>query len=104
MQNPVSRLSRRGFMAAGAMASAVGGVPSTMQAAQQATPTERAATTSGRKSRLVKLDAKPEPMEIDTAETSVIVIDMQNDFAAKGGLVDRLGFDIAPIRKTISPM
>lgn len=101
----MSRLSRRGFMAAGAVASAVGGFPSTMgQAAQQATPTERAATTRRRKSRLLKLDAKPEPMEIDTAETAVIVIDMQNDFAAKGGLVDRLGFDIAPIRKTISPM
>jgi ureidoacrylate peracid hydrolase len=43
-------------------------------------------------------------MEINTAETALIVIDMQNDFAAEGGLVDRLGFDIAPIRKTIGPM
>jgi ureidoacrylate peracid hydrolase len=105
MQNPVSRLSRRGFMAAGAVTSAVGGVASTTgKAAQRATPTERAATTGRRKSRLIKVDAKPEPIEIDIAETALIVVDMQNDFAAKGGLVDRLGFDIAPIRKTIGPM
>ena len=105
MQNPVSGFSRRGFMAAGALASAVGGVAiTTGQAAQRATPTEQAATTSRPRSRRLKLDTKPEPMEINTAETALIVIDMQNDFAAEGGLVDRLGFDIAPIRKTIGPM
>jgi ureidoacrylate peracid hydrolase len=105
MQHGVTGFSRRGFIAAGAGTSAIGGLVSTRgQAAQGATPTEEAATTRRRRNRRLTLDAKPEPMEIDAAETALIVIDMQNDFAAKGGLVDRLGFDIAPIRKTIGPM
>ena len=35
------------------------------------------------------LDAKPEPIAIDPAHTAVIVVDMENDFAAKGGMFDR---------------
>jgi len=105
MPNPVSRLSRPGFLAAGTVTSAVGGVASkTGPAAPRVTPTERATTPGSRNSSLLKLDAKPETMEIDLAETALLVVDMQNDFAAKGGLVDRLGFDITPIRKTLGPI
>ena len=56
------------------------------------------------KSRVINLDAKPERIEIDISETALIVIDMQNDFAAKGGMIDRLGFDIAAIQKAIGPI
>lgn len=54
-------------------------------------------------SRVVRLEAKPEPIPIDTARTAVIVVDMQNDFGAKGGLFDRAGFDISIIQRVISP-
>lgn len=46
------------------------------------------------KGRVVTLDAKPEPIAIDTAGAAVIVVDMQNDFGAKGGIFDRAGIDI----------
>jgi ureidoacrylate peracid hydrolase len=44
------------------------------------------------RSRVITIDAKPEPVEIDTARTTVLVVDMQNDFASKGGIVHGLGF------------
>jgi ureidoacrylate peracid hydrolase len=52
---------------------------------------------------LVTFDAKPAPVEIDIAKTAVIVVDMQNDFGAKGGMLDRAGFDISVIQKAIGP-
>jgi len=55
------------------------------------------------KSRIVSLDARPEPIAIDTARTAVLVVDMQNDFGAKGGLFDRAGIDISGIQKVIVP-
>jgi ureidoacrylate peracid hydrolase len=51
----------------------------------------------------VTIDAKPEPMTIDAARTAVIVVDMQNDFGAEGGMFDRAGIDIAQIREAIEP-
>jgi ureidoacrylate peracid hydrolase len=54
-------------------------------------------------SAFVTIDAKPEPMSIDPTRTAVIVVDMQNDFGAKGGMFARAGIDIAPIRKAIAP-
>jgi len=54
-------------------------------------------------SEFVTIDAKPEPMSIDPARTAVIVVDMQNDFGAEGGMFARAGIDIAPIRKAIEP-
>lgn len=53
--------------------------------------------------RVVTVDAKPEPIAIDTTKTAVIVVDMENDFAAKGGLLDHLGISIAEIRAVILP-
>ena len=37
-------------------------------------------------SRPVSIDAGPAPITIDPASTAAIVVDMQNDFAAKGGM------------------
>lgn len=56
-----------------------------------------------KKTRVVRLDAKPEPIEIDIAKTAVIVVDMQNDFGSKGGLFDRAGLDVSMIQKAIGP-
>ena len=51
----------------------------------------------------VTLEAKPEPIAIDSARTAVIVVDMENDFAAKGGMFDRAGADISGAQKAIAP-
>jgi ureidoacrylate peracid hydrolase len=66
----------------------------------QAAPEEK---TAGAKSQVVRLNAKPEPIEIDTASTAVIVVDMQNDFGAKGGMFERAGIDISDIQKVVGP-
>src|SRR5438552_13085776 len=47
----------------------------------------------------MNLDAKPEPITLDTAKTAVLVVDMQNDFGARGGMFDRAGIDIAGIEE-----
>jgi ureidoacrylate peracid hydrolase len=62
-----------------------------------------AAPVEDPKSGLVTLDAKPEPIAIDPARTAVLVVDMENDFAAKGGMFDRAGVDISGAQKAIAP-
>jgi ureidoacrylate peracid hydrolase len=42
-------------------------------------------------------------MQIDTARTAVLVIDMQNDFGAKGGMFDRAGIDLSMIQRAVAP-
>ena len=42
----------------------------------------RAAVVISSKARMVKLNAKPEPVEIDLAKSAVVVVDMQNAFAS----------------------
>jgi ureidoacrylate peracid hydrolase len=43
----------------------------------------------------MKLLAKPEPLEVNFAKSAVVVVDMQNAFASKGGMLDIAGFDIS---------
>ncbi|MEX0676921.1 MAG: cysteine hydrolase [Pirellulales bacterium] len=49
------------------------------------------------------IDAQPKAITIDVAKTAVIVVDMQNDFGAKGGMFDLARIDIAPIQKAVDP-
>jgi ureidoacrylate peracid hydrolase len=49
------------------------------------------------------IEAKPEPITVDCAETAVIVVDMQNDFCSKGGLFDRAGINISAVQKAVGP-
>lgn len=51
----------------------------------------------------VTVDARPEPMRLSPTTTAVIVVDMQNDFAAAGGMFEQAGIDISPIRQAIAP-
>ncbi len=51
--------------------------------------------------RLVTVDARPEPVEIDLARTAVIVVDMQNAFVSKGGMFDSVGWDISSADQVI---
>lgn len=51
----------------------------------------------------VTLEAKPEAITMDAARTAVIVVDMQNDFGSQGGMFQRAGIDISPIRGAVAP-
>jgi nicotinamidase-related amidase len=52
----------------------------------------------------VTLPCEPQDVIVDLNRTAIIVIDMQNDFCAKGGWVDHLGFDYTPDRAPIEPL
>ena len=47
------------------------------------------------------LPARPEAIRLDPATTAVIVVDMQNAYASKGGYVDEAGFDVEPAAAVI---
>jgi ureidoacrylate peracid hydrolase len=44
---------------------------------------------------MITLDARPAPIEIDPKHAAVVVVDMQNSFASKGGMFDLAGVDIS---------
>ncbi len=54
-------------------------------------------------SRNVTIEARPESITIDSHRTAALVVDMQNDFGAKGGMFDRAGIDISLIRSVVEP-
>ena len=62
-----------------------------------------AASAAEPKNEMVTLNAKPEPIAIDPVRSAVIVVDMENDFAAKGGMFDRAGVDVSGAQKAIGP-
>jgi len=51
----------------------------------------------------IRLDASPEAVTFEPARAVVIVVDMQNDFGARGGMFDRAGIDISGIEKVVRP-
>ncbi len=51
---------------------------------------------------MVTLNTRPRPVEIDPARSAVIVVDMQNGFASKGGMFDIAGIDISLAAETIA--
>ncbi len=44
---------------------------------------------------MAKLNARPEPVEVDLGRSAIVVVDMQNAFASIGGLLDLAGADIS---------
>lgn len=44
---------------------------------------------------MTTLPAKPEPVQVDVSKSAVVVVDMQNAFASKRGLLDIAGADIS---------
>jgi ureidoacrylate peracid hydrolase len=44
---------------------------------------------------MITLNARPAPIEIERSRSAVVVVDMQNSFAAKGGMFDLAGIDIS---------
>jgi ureidoacrylate peracid hydrolase len=51
----------------------------------------------------VEMAARPEPLGVRGAETAVVVVDMQNDFASPGGMFDRAGIDVRCIQAIVAP-
>ena len=54
-------------------------------------------------SRAVLIDARPDSLTIDPGTTAVIVVDMQNDFGADGGMFARAGIPIGGIQAVVEP-
>src|SRR5262249_10092192 len=46
-------------------------------------------------------NTKPEAIEVNLAQAAVVVVDMQNSFASKGGMLDLLGVDISDAPRVI---
>jgi ureidoacrylate peracid hydrolase len=44
---------------------------------------------------MVALRARPAPVEIGLKDSALVIVDMQNSFASKGGMFDLAGFDIS---------
>ncbi len=52
---------------------------------------------------MTAVKAEPQPVLVDFARTALLVVDMQNAFAHKGGYFDLVGLDITPIQRIIKP-
>jgi nicotinamidase-related amidase len=52
----------------------------------------------------VTIHAEPQIVTADLRRMAMVIIDMQNDFCARGGWVDHLGVDYTPDRKPIAPL
>jgi len=53
---------------------------------------------------MITVKAEPQPILVDLARTALLVVDMQNAFAQKGGYFDLAGLDITPIQRIIEPI
>jgi nicotinamidase-related amidase len=54
--------------------------------------------------RPVSITAEPQSVVVDANRSALVVVDMQNDFCAKGGYLDSRGIDISPDRAPIAPL
>ncbi len=57
----------------------------------------------GGSTRSVQVSARPEDFALDPTSAAVVVVDMQNDFAAPGGMFDRAGIPIGTIQAIVEP-
>ena len=60
-------------------------------------------TVPGLQKRMATIQAKPHAVLVDVATSAVLVIDMQNDFGAEGGMFQRAGIDISMIQRAVVP-
>jgi ureidoacrylate peracid hydrolase len=59
------------------------------------------ARSNARKDSMTLFPTRPEAIEIDLARAAVILVDMQNAFATRGGMFDLSGMDISGARNVI---
>lgn len=98
MKKEIQELSRRQMLTAMAV-STLGGITATAMTNKA----DASRSFDSAKGRVIKIDAKPAAITIDTAKTAVIVVDMENDFGSKGGMFDLAGIDISMIQKAVGP-
>jgi ureidoacrylate peracid hydrolase len=48
-----------------------------------------------------KLNAKPEPITVDFRKSAIVVVDMQNAFASRGGMLEIAGVDISDAQRVV---
>src|SRR5713101_7057595 len=48
-----------------------------------------------------KLNTSPEPIEVDLGKSAIVVVDMQNAFASKGGMLDIAAVDISDAPRVV---
>jgi len=51
-----------------------------------------------------RLEAQPQPLEIDWKRTAVVIIDMQNAFISRGGMFDLRGFNVSGLAGAVGPI
>jgi ureidoacrylate peracid hydrolase len=51
--------------------------------------------SGSRRLGMIRVNTKPEPIEIDADKSALVVVDVQNAFASKGGMLDIAGVDIS---------
>jgi ureidoacrylate peracid hydrolase len=51
---------------------------------------------------MTRLNTRPEAIEVDLGKSAIVVVDMQNAFAAKGGTLDVAGIDISGAPNVVS--
>ena len=54
--------------------------------------------------RRLGIAAQPQNVVVDATRSALVIVDMQNDFCAKGGYLDYRGIDITPDRAPIAPL
>jgi ureidoacrylate peracid hydrolase len=52
---------------------------------------------------MVTVDARPDSLTVEPSRTAVVVVDMQNDFGADGGMFDRAGIPISGVQAVVAP-
>lgn len=53
------------------------------------------------RTNMPKLNAKPEAIDVEFAKSAIVLVDMQNAFASKGGLLDIAGVDLADAPRVV---
>lgn len=55
------------------------------------------------RARQFAIDARPHPFALNPSTSVVLLVDMQNNFGAAGGMFARAGIDISMIRRAVGP-
>src|SRR5215510_2148367 len=50
----------------------------------------------------LRIDARPEPLDLNSAQTAIVVVDLQNGYASPGGYRHLVGQDISAARQVIA--
>jgi ureidoacrylate peracid hydrolase len=70
---------------------------------ERSNQSKTATTTKKKLFNIIHFMAKPDSVSIEASSTAVIVVDMENDFCSKGGLMDRVGAKVSIIQEIIEP-